>query len=310
MAITSELKKRFPASALELMKSNRRFANQDSAAREAHYARKQQLAVEVREAASLAARYEREFRETGRAESQRWQADAEAELADKKDELQELQDSPPESKTIFDDDKFLYFDKNTKRISWQSCIPEIKLKKNETEGSYLLKIREEVDATRKAIKSAENSPLRVVDAIERATSNIKKIAASGAPNVRGTLQTLEEADGRPRQGDLEWPEAHVDGHWYRDGFSLTVWLNKDLLIAKVTEEIKANAKSEGMSLVERASKVATLKAELLQLERLEEEAFRLASAYDPNLKRRKVSFEALLQIEPQTTASATTSEFN
>jgi hypothetical protein len=310
MVSVTEMIKRLPPNARELVKQNRRLINLDNAAFEGRLVRKQSLIDEINEGRSIASRHERDFIETGHAYSRKAQADAEAEVAEKTEELRELQNEPPQKQAIFTEDRLNEFIQRKSRVTWQPSIPDIKLKKSETAGSYLLKIREEVDATRKAIKNAEKAPLPVADAIERAKSNIKRVAASGVPNVRGTLQAPKGEDGRARQGDLEWPQAHVDGHWYRDGFALAVWLNQDLLIAKVTEEIKANARPGGLSLAERDSSIVESKAKLLQLERLEEQAFRLASIEDSNLERRTVCFEALLQIEPRATPSAATTEFD
>ncbi|CAN5167168.1 hypothetical protein BH10PSE10_BH10PSE10_02840 [soil metagenome] len=197
------------------------------------------------------------------------------------------------------------------KTKWQQCRPVIQIPKNSSARKEWDKKCADVDALKASIRGAEIAWLPEEEAFKKAVESIDKIAITGAPDLRGLFRlSKSHAAVRAQQGSIEWPKDYIAGDFHNAGFSLAVWLHRDALVERVRKEIAALARPDkALSVADRETKIALLKARLLEAERLEESAYLLAVKEEPSLQRRKVDMCALLQIEEAPSAPAGDLEF-
>lgn len=300
MASFHEIIKQLPQVSRDKIKVSKRNGSRDRIASDAHWNADQALMAQVQILDARKREHERNYRLTGDLDSKQWAEQTAAEVAETREELREHRERKPKGSAFIDEGELAKWANKHRQVKWRERTIVVKLPKGQTATAYLTNAREQVNAARRALKLIETAPLTADEAVAQATSCIKAIAANGAPDLRDLSRLLPSPDGRQRQGNINWPQTHTrDGDWFNDGFALFVWTMQDVVTAKIASEIQRTAKPDALSATERPHKISEAKARLLELERLEEAAFLLASEENPSLERRRgLDFQALLQIEP------------
>jgi hypothetical protein len=161
-------------------------------------------------------------------------------------------------------------------------------------------------------RGVRNQLLPIDDAIARLVADVDAHAEAldfGAivklrPQLRS--QAWSSSERPDAQGHLELPTRQVamDGGRLIEldqSHGLICWLMRDALIERGKEELaKLYAGRAGLSIEERAARIAELDAEILDAERAEEAFIRLAEAAGTNIRRRPLANPlAVLGIKPK-----------
>lgn len=280
-------------------KANSRAHNHYEAASGAHYGRTQLLQGELQDLVAAKNAYERDYKRTGDLDSKHRANDKDAEIEEKKKEIEEHRADKPKNNAAYTLEERRKFARKNARVKFQSCPRKIEIPKGSSAFAVYAEQKANTDIERRKLHRIEGASLPVAEALKNAQSEIKRLASQGAPDVSRVSRLSLSPDGRMRPGKVEWPQAYSsDGRWYKDSFSLMFWLLEDTLVEKLTAAIEATASSNALTSAEREVAAKDSKARLLELERLEEAAFLLAVAENPSLERRRVDMQALLQIEP------------
>ena len=143
------------------------------------------------------------------------------------------------------------------------------LRKGET---FLLAVeaeREIVQAKTKQIAALERQPMTEDEAIAAAIARIDEVAHRGRPDV-GAILLGKAPQFRDKAGLLIGLDAQTRSPLSEiDGTALVFWLHRDRLVEKLSEEIRAASSGDGIAAADRASAIATARAELRAAERRE-----------------------------------------
>jgi hypothetical protein len=268
-----------------------------SSASEAHWLERQKLNAEVQEKRRLLNDWKAEEHEGYDVKTEL--AEAEAELDEAKTALDDHRatHNPPKNVLPLEDVHGWIASQKPKQ-KWRPNIPEVSIPKDSSAKSEYSKRCAETDAIKASIRSAEIAPLPEDEAFAKGVKTVDKIAAKGAPDIRGLFRLSKpHAAVRAQQGDIAWPQQYIGSESHDNGFAYTVWLFRDQIVERLRKDVAALARPNALSIPEREQKIAALNLRLLDAERLEEATFLLAAKEDPSLQRRKVDMRALLQIE-------------
>jgi hypothetical protein len=101
--------------------------------------------------------------------------------------------------------------------------------------------------------------------MEAARAQVRRLASSGVPLVRGLLQG----------GAIAWPRTKLGftaGHFYQhapDGVAFAAWLLEDALLQRLEKIVDANVSADAMTEDAQFTRDATIQLELLALQRQE-----------------------------------------
>ena len=157
---------------------------------------------------------------------------------------------------------------------YRACPVSVSLRKNETPLQALENNRREGREFESQKSAADLAPLPLVEAEAAVTAEVDRIARQGQPTFSDALRVGLNARGRRQSGSVKWPIHYLggaDAKEIRDGFALTVWANRDAIVARALEELKANYRpDDAMTMTERDLRKAECDVAILQLARLEE----------------------------------------
>jgi len=182
-------------------------------------------------------------------------------------------------------------------------LPDVKVPKGKTALEALDAKRDVIANLKAEAESFDKARLTFDEAFRQAERDIQKLAASGAPDFRGTTR-LEPVIGArvDIQGETRWPMTFLnESRSIVNGGAMIAWLFKDELIARARMEIQAATREGTISLADRKARRREIAAEIIELEREEEVLFRLARKEDKHIQRRHgASMFAILQLREAT----------
>ncbi|MEH2569659.1 hypothetical protein [Bradyrhizobium sp. AZCC 2289] len=149
--------------------------------------------------------------------------------------------------------------------------------KGENEATALARVRNEINDINADISDVKAAPLPSAEAKQKARDHVSGLIEAGRIDVSGLL--------RRSGGGVQWPTVY--GHREIDIQPVLAFICSDQIIAKLESEIDLLADDErALSDAQCATKLKVLLAKRLELERDEEELYRMAESKGFAVSRR------------------------
>lgn len=181
----------------------------------------------------------------------------------------------------------------------------LKLGKGENAGQAVARIRGEIARLHEDHQAAIDAAIPSAVAKQIAAAHVRELAERGRPDVLSCLEGRSPPGFAMREREriaLRGAQAAAFAPSQPDTLALIAWLFEDVLVARLIDEIDRVAADDiALSDEARAARLAEIATRLLELERAEEAAIRLAATEGTKIQRRPdADLRAVLQLDPST----------